>query len=139
MLIDLCDLLDYAQNCLELLGVLQHSDQDCLEMILQEVLRLLSCLVLPLYYLMPNGTAKLHHLNDKIQNRLSLRGHDQRHCFEFILRLFLRDFQYNFCQLIPLFYLFDHHAQGFLHADPQKCLNISSIGRNREIIKKDYK
>ena len=137
VLIDLCYLLDYTQYCLKLLCVLQHSNEDCFEVVFQEILRLLSCFMLPLYYLMPYWTTKLNNLNDKIQNCFSFRGHNQWHCLQFILRLFLSNFQHDFRNLTPLFYHFNHHNQCFLHTDPQKCLYVNSIRRNRKVILKN--
>lgn len=66
VLVDLSDLLDDAQDCLKVTAVFEHTDEDCLEVFLEEVFGLLRCLVLPLDDLVPDGSAELHDLDDEV-------------------------------------------------------------------------
>ena len=66
MLVDLGDLLDDAEDGFEVPAVLKHADEDVLKVLLEEVLGLLRCLVLPLDDLVPDGPPELDHLDDEV-------------------------------------------------------------------------
>jgi hypothetical protein len=137
MLVYLCNLLDDAQDGLEVLCVLEHRDEDVLQVLLQEVLGLLGCLVLPLDDFVPDGAAELHHLDDEVENRLCLAGHHERHGLQFVLRLLLCNFKGHFAELLPILYNFGHFRESVIKVDPDQSLEIRSGRIGWEIVAKD--
>ena len=137
MLVDLGDLLDDAEDGFEVPAVLEHADEDVFEVLLEEVLGLLRCLVLPLDDLVPDGPAELDHLDDEVQHCLRLARHHQRHRLQLPLRLALGDLQ---GQRVVLLLVLDDPQQdceGFVEVDPNERLEVGLVGGFGEVVRED--
>jgi hypothetical protein len=120
-----------------MLCIFEHSNQYIFQVLLQEIFRLLCSLMLPLYYLMPNGPTEFDNLNDEIENRLCFAGHHKRHCCQLILCLLLWYIEDEFGLLTFIFDHGGHSHKSLIKVDPNQGLQVSAGGYWGVIVLKD--